>query len=177
MNTRKELRTAEHEWRTTPPIAHKPQPKERSFFREWGWKYLVVGVVLLICAIISIATEAHAQVNTDLEALLVQQDRGWHATGNGTQIQSSSVDARALPIVAVWMRSPTIGARYGDWLHVKYLFHCEDRASLVYAVLDSGRIRTMESINGTPGIMEHPRPGSPAYLTLQAVCGLYGYQL
>lgn len=169
MNTRKELRTAEHEWRTTPPIARRPQPPKP----DRGYRYLLLAIALFASAI----GAARAQVNTDLEALLVQQDRGWHATGNGTQIQSSSVDARALPIVAVWMRSPTTGARYGDWLHVKYLFHCEDRASLLYAVLDSGRIRTMESINGTPGIMEHPRPGSPAYLTLQAVCGLYGYQL
>lgn len=172
MNTRKELRTSEAEWRTTPPIARRPAPKSPT---SRLWKWIAAGALFGLA--LAVANEARAQVNTDLEALLVQQDRGWHATGNGTQIQSSSVDARALPIVAVWMRSPTTGARYGDWLHVKYLFHCEDRASLLYAVLDSGRIRTMESINGSPGIMEHPRPGSPAYLTMQVVCGLYGYQL
>lgn len=173
MNTRKELRTSEAEWRTTPPIARRPKAQKPARSRT-GWHILLL---IMLAILYTFAFPVRAQVNTDLEALLVQQDRGWHATGNGTQIQSSSVDARALPIVAVWMRSPTTGARYGDWLHVKYLFHCEDRASLLYAVLDSGRIRTMESINGTPGIMEHPRPGSPAYLTLQAVCGLYGYQL
>lgn len=177
MNTRKELRTSEAEWRTTPPIAHRPKAQKPVRTRT-GWHILLL---IMLAILYTFAFPVRAQVNTDFEALLVQQDRGWHSVGGNLQIQSSTLDDSALPIVAVWQRVPLpVGPGddpYGQWFYVKVLYHCVDGAQVNYALIVDRRIQTITQMTGKAAPASFPVFGSPDGTAMRAVCSLYGYQL
>lgn len=170
MNTRKDLRTGDAEYRATN---HAPRPRPATPPRRSRLVPLLI--VAAAAAVSAVTYTAHAQDRSDIEALAVQEDRGWHGIGRDLQAQATTVDVRG-SMVGVWVRSP-VGNQYGQWLHVKYVLDCIKGDSLMYAVIDGGRVQTLREITGGPGILETPQPGTPARHMMQQLCAEIGYPL
>lgn len=166
MTARKDLRTRESEYRSTD---HSSRQQRRAEVGSKFWHHLLLGVALFGIAMLGITSIARAQ---DFESMQVLEDRGWHGVGGTMQAQATTVDPRALPIVAVWTREPIDG----DWLYVKFLIGCDQGLMVAYAMIDdTGRIRLARHILGyTPPALA-PVPGSDKHRIMRGVCNNYGF--
>lgn len=170
MTARKDLRTSEAEYRSTD---HTPRQQNRMEPETRHWHVALLVFVALAAGI----GAARAQVNTELEALMVQQDRGWHGIGGDVQIQSTTVDARALPIIAVWTREPLRVPNgvdpYGHWFYVKYLLACHEGLVVPYALIDdSNRIALGRDVLGYTAPAQTPTGGLAT--AMRTLCSQYG---
>lgn len=175
MTARKDLRTAETEWRATPvrrSAQRAPKPAARGRLTAAGIVCALIGLAL---AVASLLNPVQAQ---DFEAAQVLQDRGWHGVGGDMQAQATTADARAAPIVAVWTREPMQVPNgvdpYGHWLYVKWLLECDTGQVLNYALLDDAdRVVLVRDVLGYTLPMETPT-GDMARIT-RGVCRTYGF--